>query len=83
MHMVFFASKMLEWSCHSSKSLIVRRQLFIFGKEQRGSVSNYAAVTSVQKSPGSRRLKRSLLGEENECLNFSLFAVNRQCWVGS
>lgn len=74
-----FFSEMWEWTCHSSESLIVGRQLFIFGKEQRPSVSNYTAVTSVQKSPGSRWLKRTVLGEEKGCHNFSLFAINKRC----
>lgn len=78
-----FFSKMLEWTCHSSESLIVGRQLFFLWKKQRPSVSNYTAVTPVQKSPGSRWLKRTVLGEEKGCHNFSLFAINKQCQVGS
>lgn len=58
--------KMLEWTCHCSESLIIGRQLFVFGKEQRVSVSNETAVASVQKSPGSRWLERTVLGEEND-----------------
>lgn len=63
-------------------SLIIGRQLFILGKELRGSVSNYIAVTLVQKSPGSRWLKRTVLGEKKGCLNISFFC-NKQCQAGS